>query len=609
MLFSDLKLSSALLAVLAEEGYTTPTPIQAQAIPHILEGKDMLGCAQTGTGKTAAFALPILDRLMAQPIDKNRRGPVLARVLILSPTRELATQIAESISTYGRNTPLNYAVIYGGVSQFHQVRALQRGVDIIVATPGRLMDLMEQGYVKLDNINTFILDEADRMLDMGFIHPIRRIASALPAKRQTLLFSATMPKPIMHLADSLLNKPVKVAVTPVASAAPLVEQKVYMVPHPGKQSLLRHLIEESDIRRAIVFTRTKHGADRVSKRLNADGIASDAIHGNKAQNARQRALEALRAGRTRVLVATDVAARGIDVDGITHVFNYDIPDEPESYVHRIGRTGRAGATGIAISFCDRDEVGSLRDIERLTGKRVTAITTLPQIAERKPAAAGTPAPDRVAPGNAERLEGTHIGYDMPERRELKRHGPPARPSRPAHSGGHHGHQSGGTHSPRQAPAPQQNDRREKRSQFRQGGDEPQRRDDMQMIQFRSPPRSAPPVRAEGDRVEYIGPSRAGNPGHRAPAHSSKAAPQHGHRGGGHGGGSHGGKAGPHRGGSKPGHGAGGGGFGGGSRSGGSGGGSSSAGGHGGHGGHGHGGSRSGGGKKLFAKSGPRRGKR
>jgi ATP-dependent RNA helicase RhlE len=388
MLFSELNLSPAILEVLAEEKYTTPTPIQAKAIPPVLAGKDVLGCAQTGTGKTAAFSLPLIHKLSTAPVDKTRRGPVLPRALILSPTRELATQIAESVGTYGRNTMLSYAVIYGGVSQFHQVRALQRGVDILVATPGRLMDLMEQGHVNLTNVQVFILDEADRMLDMGFIQPIRRIAAALPKQRQTLLFSATMPKAIMHLADSLLVNPVKVAVTPVASAAPLITQGVYMIgSRQTKQALLKHLITEEKIGRALVFTRTKHGADRVTRNLNAAGISADAIHGNKAQNARQRALDALRSGRTRVLVATDVAARGIDVDGITHVFNYDIPHEPESYVHRIGRTGRAGATGIAISFCDREEVEFLRQIERLTGKRVPTIKE-PEIAAEPVVVAG-----------------------------------------------------------------------------------------------------------------------------------------------------------------------------------------------------------------------------
>ncbi len=384
MQFSSLSLCSPLLQALTDEGYTTPTPIQAQAIPPILAGRDVLGCAQTGTGKTAAFALPILQRLMEAPVDKTRRGPTLPRVLVLSPTRELATQIGDSFATYGRHTGLNHAVIFGGVSQFHQVRALQRGVDILVATPGRLMDLMEQRHVNLTAVKTFVLDEADRMLDMGFIQPIRRIASVVPAGRHTLLFSATMPKEIMHLADSLLKNPVKVAVTPVASTAALIEQSVYMVPRDKKAVLLEHLLGDKNVSRVLVFTRTKHGADRLCRRLMLSGVVSEAIHGNKAQNHRQRALDQFRSGRTRVLVATDVAARGIDVDGITHVFNYDLPNEPESYVHRIGRTGRAGATGLAISFCDGEERGFLRDIERLTGKKIRTVETPTGLVDTRP---------------------------------------------------------------------------------------------------------------------------------------------------------------------------------------------------------------------------------
>ena len=377
--FSTLGLAQPILNALTEEGYTIPTPIQAQAIPPIMEGKDMLGCAQTGTGKTAAFALPILHRLTATPVDKTRRGPALPRVLVLSPTRELATQIGDSFKAYGRHTGLTGTVIFGGVSQFHQVRALHRGVDILVATPGRLMDLMGQKVVNLSAVQILVLDEADRMLDMGFILPIRRIAAVLPTTRQTLLFSATMPKDILKLAESMLRDPVKIAVTPVASAAPLIEQSVYMVPRASKVALLEHLLREHSAERALVFTRTKHGADKLAKRLKAAGFPADAIHGNKAQNARQRALDGFRSGKSRVLVATDVAARGLDVDDISHVFNFDIPNEPEAYVHRIGRTGRAGATGLAISFCDHEERGFLRDIEKLTGKKFAAITNLPEL--------------------------------------------------------------------------------------------------------------------------------------------------------------------------------------------------------------------------------------
>lgn len=402
--FSSLRLSEPILRALADEGYLVPTPIQAQAIPPVLEGRDLLGCAQTGTGKTAAFALPIIQRLMesrggagpvrgalsgnghhgAKPASSPRGAAPsrLPRALVLSPTRELAVQIEESFTAYGRHANLAATVVYGGVSQVNQVRALQRGVDVVVATPGRLIDLMEQRLVNLANVEVLVLDEADRMLDMGFIDPVRRIAAALVNRRQTLLFSATMPREILRLAETLLRDPVRVAVTPVASTVSRIEQSVYMVDRAQKPALLEHLLERDGIGRALVFTRTKHGADRLSKRLNAAGISSDAIHGDKAQNARQRALTSFRSGRSRVLVATDVAARGIDVDGITHVFNYDLPHEPEAYVHRIGRTARAGASGIAIAFCDGEERVFLRDIEKLTGQKVQAIAKLPALAAR-----------------------------------------------------------------------------------------------------------------------------------------------------------------------------------------------------------------------------------
>lgn len=387
--FNSLSLHAELNRALTEEGYETPTPIQAQAIPSALEGRDLLGCAQTGTGKTAAFALPVLHRLLDETPEgsKKRASP---RALILAPTRELATQIADSFATYGRHTPIRGAVVYGGISQFHQVKTIQKGIDILVATPGRLLDLMEQQLVDLRHVQIFILDEADRMLDMGFIHPIRRIAQAVPGKRQTMLFSATMPKAIMHLADSLLTNPVRITVKPVKETTALIEQCVYAVSKSRKPALLQHLLEGGSVERAVVFTRTKHGADKVSKRLQHAGISADAIHGNKAQNQRQRTLDAFKTGRSRVLVATDVAARGLDVDGITHVFNFDLPNEPEVYVHRIGRTGRAGATGMAISFCDHDERGFLNDIERLTGKRIRE--------EKTPNDLPQAAPSRFEPG-------------------------------------------------------------------------------------------------------------------------------------------------------------------------------------------------------------------
>ncbi|MDX2017589.1 MAG: DEAD/DEAH box helicase [Planctomycetota bacterium] len=386
MPFAALGLSDLILRSLNEQGYSTPTPIQAKSIPPILEGRDVLGCAQTGTGKTAAFSLPLIHRLSNMPIDKARRGPALPRALILSPTRELAAQIAESVATYGKHVGLSHTVIYGGVSQHHQVKALQRGVDIVIATPGRLLDLMQQRYVNLSAVSIFVLDEADRMLDMGFIQPIRTIAAALPkGPRQTLLFSATMPKEIMHLAESLLRDPVRVAVTPVASAAPLIEQRLYMIPSRRKQALLEHFLADSTVKRAVVFTKTKHGADRVCNNLHRDGVDAIAIHGNKSQNFRTRALDAFRSGRMRVLVATDVAARGLDVDNISHVFNFDLPMEPEAYVHRIGRTARAGASGIAISFCDPAERGLLRDVERLLKKPIPSAPLPAQLPEPEPA--------------------------------------------------------------------------------------------------------------------------------------------------------------------------------------------------------------------------------
>jgi ATP-dependent RNA helicase RhlE len=385
MLFTDLSLSPVLLRAIAQEGYTTPTPIQAQSIPLGLEGRDVLGCAQTGTGKTAAFVLPILHRLMSQPRDKSQRGPSKARALILSPTRELASQIGESIARYGRETGLVHTVIYGGVSQFHQEKALRKGVDIIVATPGRLMDLMEQRLLDLREVNTFVLDEADRMLDMGFIKPIRQIASQIPKQRQTLFFSATMPGSIMELADSLLTNPAKVSVAPQSRTADKIDQSLYFVPRMQKFTLLELLLKDSTATRVVVFSKTKHGAEKLGKRLGQAGIEAETIHGNKAQNARKRALDCFRSGRARVLVATDVAARGLDIDDVTHVFNYDLPMEPEAYVHRIGRTARAGASGKAISFCDHEERGLLKDVERLLGKKIPLIATpdLPKV-EYKP---------------------------------------------------------------------------------------------------------------------------------------------------------------------------------------------------------------------------------
>ncbi|MBI1775995.1 MAG: DEAD/DEAH box helicase [Proteobacteria bacterium] len=359
--FSELPLIQPLLSALAAEQYTKPTPIQARVIPLLLEGRDVVGCAQTGTGKTAAFALPILQLLSKSP---RRPAPRTARALILAPTRELASQISDSFGRYGRELPLRRAVIFGGVGQRPQVDRMARGVDILVATPGRLLDLMNQGHVRLDGLELFVLDEADRMLDMGFIHDVKRIVAKLPEKRQTLLFSATMPDAIASLAKTLLKNPARVDVAPSATTVERVEQRVIFVDRQQKPALLLSVLAEPDVARVLVFTRTKHGADRVATQLERAGVSSGAIHGNKSQCARQKALADFRDGRARVLVATDIAARGIDVDGVTHVINFDIPNLPESYVHRIGRTARAGAAGIAISFCDHEERAFLRDIER-----------------------------------------------------------------------------------------------------------------------------------------------------------------------------------------------------------------------------------------------------
>ncbi len=368
--FATLDLVEPLQRALRAENYEHPTPIQSQSIPHLLAGRDLLGIAQTGTGKTAAFALPILQRLSAQRV-ALRRGTV--RALILSPTRELAIQIDDSFRRYGRHLSLRTAVIFGGVGQKPQVDALMRGLDILVATPGRLLDLVEQRHLRFDQVEVFVLDEADRMLDMGFIHDIKRVIAALPKARQSLFFSATMPEPIARLADGMLKDPVRVAITPQATTVERVEQRVYFVDAGNKRALLADLLKDQAIARALVFTRTKHGANRVAEQLAHGGIGAEAIHGNKSQAARQRALANFRDGNARVLVATDIAARGIDIDGITHVINYELPNVPESYVHRIGRTARAGADGIAIAFCDASERAFLRDIEKLTRQNLTVV--------------------------------------------------------------------------------------------------------------------------------------------------------------------------------------------------------------------------------------------
>jgi ATP-dependent RNA helicase RhlE len=367
MTFEELGLVPSLLKALAAEGYTTPTPIQLQAIPFALAGRDVQGIAQTGTGKTAAFALPILQRLAANP---KRVGPGGCRVLVLSPTRELASQIAESFRSYGKFMNLKVTVMFGGVPKGRQSRAMAMGVDVLVATPGRLIDHMQDRAVRLDQVEILVLDEADHMLDLGFIVPIRKIVSQIPSQRQTLFFSATMPSEIGGLAGSMLKNPAQVAVTPVATTAERVEQHVIMLETSRKRAVLFDLLMGPAAGRTLVFTRTKHGADRVVKYLEESGLAAAAIHGNKSQGQRERALSDFRAGKCRVLIATDIAARGIDVDGVTHVINYDLPNVPESYVHRIGRTARAGATGVAISLCDGEERAFLRGIEKLIRAKV-----------------------------------------------------------------------------------------------------------------------------------------------------------------------------------------------------------------------------------------------
>ena len=375
MTFEQLNLVEPILNALKHEGYTTPTPIQEISIPIILKGTDLLGCAQTGTGKTAAFAIPILQHLY---LDKGSdRAPRKIKVLIVTPTRELAIQIGESFTAYGRFMDVRHTVIFGGVNQQSQVNALKNGVDILVATPGRLLDLQTQGYIKLKDLTTFVLDEADRMLDMGFIHDINKILKLIPAKRQTLFFSATMPNPIRVLANTMLTKPEEVSVTPVSTTAETIQQEVYFVDAANKRELLVHVLQDKKIDTALVFTRTKHGADKVQRMLSKAKIQTEAIHGNKSQNARQNALRNFKDRTTRVLVATDIAARGIDIDALNLVINFEIPNIPETYVHRIGRTGRAGLDGKAVSFCDVEEIPYLRDIHKLIGMQIHVVSDHP----------------------------------------------------------------------------------------------------------------------------------------------------------------------------------------------------------------------------------------
>lgn len=388
MKFQDLRLSEPLLRAIGEKGYTDPTPIQQQAIPPVLEGRNLQGCAQTGTGKTAAFTLPMLQLLAAEPAPKGRR-PI--RALVLTPTRELAIQIDECCRDYARYTPIRHCVIFGGVNQRPQVDALQKGVDLLVATPGRLLDLIGQGYVTLDTIRFFVLDEADRMLDMGFIHDIRRILPLLPERRQTLFFSATMPESIAALAAKILRNPVLVTVTPPASVVETIAQTVHFAEKAEKSQLLIDLLSASDAQQVLVFSRTKHGADKLAKILNRAGIRSCAIHGNKSQNARVKAMNDFKSGECRVMIATDIAARGIDIDQLPLVINYELPEVAETYVHRIGRTGRAGHEGAAWSFCSEDEFEYLCDIQKLTGLTIPTEGPVPEYALRKAAPARKPA--------------------------------------------------------------------------------------------------------------------------------------------------------------------------------------------------------------------------
>jgi len=393
MTFSDFGLSPELLRAVRAKNYTVPTPIQEKAIPLVLSGRDLLGCAQTGTGKTAAFALPILQKLgqagqgQEDPLPgrkEKKRAFRLVRALVLTPTRELATQIGESFREYGRHTGLRQTTVYGGVSQVPQERALREGVDIVVATPGRLLDLMSQGLIRLGAIEIFVLDEADRMLDMGFIHDIRRLVDKLPPRRQSLFFSATIPGDIRRLADTILRDPVRVTVSPQAPAPEAVEHYLYLVEKPDKAALLQHLLADPTLRNVLVFTRTRHGADRVARHLARARIPAEAIHGDKTQRAREQALSDFRRGKSRVLVATDIAARGLDILGLSHVVNYDLPNEPESYVHRTGRTGRAGLSGIALSFCDIGERPFLPAIEQLLRKHLKVVEDHPHRSGLRP---------------------------------------------------------------------------------------------------------------------------------------------------------------------------------------------------------------------------------
>ena len=505
--FNDLGLIEPILKALHEEGYTDPTPIQEQAIPHLIQGRDLLGCAQTGTGKTAAFAIPILQELHAKAPQTKRA----IRTLILTPTRELAIQIGESFAAYGRNLQVKHTVIFGGVGQKPQTDALHRGVDIVVATPGRLLDLMGQGFVHLNGLEIFVLDEADRMLDMGFIHDVKKVIAKLPAKRQTLFFSATMPPEIAKLANSILTNPVKVEVAPQSTTAETIDQHLYMVDRTDKNKLLVELMKGDTIREALIFTRTKHGANKVVKVLDQAGVGAEAIHGNKSQTARQNALKNFKEGKIRALVATDIAARGIDIDGLTHVINFDIPNIPETYVHRIGRTGRAGASGRALSFCDHEEKEFLRDILRLIKRDIPVVAEHPFVMTGGPKKAEPEVREPRQPRGPGRGQGQRSGQRQPQgrgtgqrssspRNEPRRDDPAPREQRPASTQQPQRHEGGarpqGDRTPRpqgDRPARQQGDRNQRPQQAR--GDRPRQEHPQQ-------PR---PERSRDDRTN--GPSK------------------------------------------------------------------------------------------------------
>jgi ATP-dependent RNA helicase RhlE len=492
--FQHLHLIEPLLKALNDEGYTTPTPIQEQAIPVILERKDLLGCAQTGTGKTAAFALPLLQ-LMCEDAAAGKTaqsaGPRPIRTLILTPTRELAIQIYESFAAYGRHTGIRHLVIYGGVPQHPQVQGLQRGTDVLVATPGRLLDLSNQRLLDLRQIRYFVLDEADRMLDMGFINDVRKILTLLPAKKQTLFFSATMPPEIQKLAGSILVDPTRVEVTPQSTTAETVQQSVYFVERKDKRSLLLHLLNSSSIPTALVFTRTKHGADKVAQGLTRAGIRAEAIHGNKSQNARQRALVNFKNRHTRILVATDIAARGIDIDDLTHVINFELPNVPETYVHRIGRTGRAGASGTALSFCDHEEKEFLHDIQKLISRQIPVVEDHPHVLD---SGAFAPPVTSASHGNAGRNE----RQPMPDR-ESQRRKPAQNTQRRTPSNGGGEQQSQQRRSRPPAEGGEQNQQRRTPAE---GGQQHQQRRERPPVEGGQPHqrlRSQPPAESDQDQ--------------------------------------------------------------------------------------------------------------